>query len=124
MIFRILIVCLLFLFLPLIGVILQWVGEYIVLTKWDYFNAFLSILFSLFFISRSFNAAKILSCLLLSSILLLEIRDSIFAVEINFSVLVQAILMILSKFIMGLLIYYFLLAPTYNFYKKEQVQID
>jgi hypothetical protein len=100
------------------------VGEYIVLTKWDYFNAFLSILFSLFFISRSFNAAKILSCLLLSSILLLEIRDSIFAVEINFSVLVQAILMILSKFIMGLLIYYFLLAPTYNFYKKEQVQID
>ena len=120
MLLRFLIVCFLFLILPSIGLILLFISDYIVMSKWQYINYFLSVLFSISFIFKSFNATKILSGLLLFSILLLNIRDSLFVAELSLSELVIAIFSILCTCFIGVLIHCFLLEPTYDFYKKEK----
>ena len=114
MLIRLLIVCIFFIALPLVGVVLQLVGDYTLLTKWDYVNVFLSVSFSSAFITKSYNFAKILGGLLFISIMWQEANELLFDGEEFFSAIIPSIFVMIYKLVMGFLIFLYLLMPTFK----------
>lgn len=117
---RPLIVFILFFLFPVIGVVAQfiWINEKM-LESWDYANALLSIVFATTFMIKRLNVSKVSGGLLLLSIVTQEFISSFWGVELSFSIVSLALLLILYKLILGFLAYYLLLRPSYD--KQNEV---
>jgi len=111
---RIMIVCFFFLILPLIGIAFQIFGDYILLTKWEYFNVLLSILFSLIFSTGNINLSKTLGGMLFISIFLQDAKNSLSVIEWHFSTVFLEVFVIPYKLVLGSFIFYFLFKPTFK----------
>jgi hypothetical protein len=109
---RLLIICILFLIFPLLGVIFQFFYNNIYLTNWSYLNVFFSVLFSLTFIKRYYKISVTFVKILFISILLQEIMNIHHVVDVDMSSVALSITGVLYKFIIGIVIYYFLLKPA------------
>jgi hypothetical protein len=116
---RLVVICIFFLILPLLGIILQIFGGHILLTKWSYLNVLFSVLFSIAFMKGSFNISKIFAGILFLSILLQEIIPMFSVIEFDVSSIVLSMTGILYKLIISILVYYFLLKPAFTKIKKS-----
>lgn len=112
--FRIFIVAIFFLVLPLVGLIIVLLSNDILLTPWDYIDLSLSVSFTIALIFRRYKWSKILSGLLFGSILLKEGIESFEVMESSFLSVISAILSVIFMFVLGFLIYYLLLMPIYE----------
>ena len=115
---RLVVICIFFLILPLLGIILQIFGGHILLTKWSYLNVLFSVLFSIAFMKHYLKISKIFAGILFLSILLQEIIPMLSVIELDVSSIVLSITEILYKLIISILVYYFLLKPAFTRIKK------